>query len=618
MVKREELYALQVAGLLHDFGKFCHKYNNGKAKHNILSAAFVDYNNQLLAGANKEAVINMILKHHDVTDEDFKNAIGANIEPDTSITAAEITRFNDIYNDATYANLVKLLRQADGLSASGDRASESGADKGAHAEYALIWSPITRALGCDDIAVKSSSNYKVIRYEGDDDSKATVLANDSFFDTAMQQKYERIMSGLASVRYIEDLNKLLEAEWSTVNPNTWRPKGAKIGNTTTSLYDHSKTTAAIAGCLYVNTEGSGIDIVNIHLNGTSNKLYGFVIKELNDLGLYSMCIISKVENEVLFMYPHNEITKLENDIKEFNKEIFSNNGETIDYKIADTWQFRGCTDTFNERVGAKHYGVLDVVNDVNKCPNVQEDDNKCYDILVGYRLTNFDYIMNHLMNDNDSISKVATSLRIFEMFANDVEKELNDIGAYIVELSLDAGYFSVKSIGEYYEIAQKIKTCYEKYVLDATGLIISNVKCDRYCDNLAIIKSQLQVYYDKRAEKDAKSYIRIRTSLYGFNGLMAYLHVKKSIVDNNINTSTLVKLSKIMCDLIAYADTQNNECLIALSRLNYLITNERNEKSKKFEKECLTRIYSNEKDELNSGNLKIYYQAIYDTIHKES
>lgn len=614
-MKHDDLYAVQVAGLLHDFGKFCHKYNGGKAKHNLLSSVFVANHKELLVGADAAKVINLILKHHDLTNDDFKNAIGSNTEPDSLVTSNDAKSMNESYNDSTNAKLVRLLRIADGFSASGDRASETGSDKGAHAEYALIWSPIAKALGVNNIAVKSNSDYEVIKYVGDDDAKSTVMSNDSEFEKSMLQKYDSIIAALPKLKTVEDLNALLEKEWTTVNPNTWRPEDSKIGNTTTSLYDHSKTTAAIAGCLYVNDEGSGVDIVNIHLNGTNDSLYGFVIKELNSLGLYSMCIISKTKNDVLFMYPHNKLEKLQNAILEFNRKVFSERGETVDYKIACSWQFRDCTDSFNDRFESKKYGVLDVINTY---PDIEaEKSDRCFDILVGYRLTNFEYIISHLMDNNDSISKVTTSLRIFEMFANDVEKMLKDIDADIVELSLDSCYFSVKNIEEYYTIGRRISTCYEKYVLDSTGIIISNVRCDKYCDNLARIKSQLQTYYDKRDEKDSKSYIKIRKNLYPFGALGTYLNVKKRIVNEGISTSTLIKLIKIMDDLIMYLDTGNNEYLIALSRLHRLITNEKVEVNKAFEKLCLSRIYDVEKDTLNNTSLKIYYQAIYDAVHKE-
>lgn len=615
MAKYDDLYAIQVAGLLHDLGKFCHKYNGGKTKHNLLSGIFVANHRELLVDADNEKVINLILKHHDLTNDDFKNAIGSNVEPDLQVTSNDAKRMNEAYNDAINTKLVRLLRIADGFSASGDRASETGSDKGAHAEYALIWSPIAKALGHDDIAVKSNSSYQVIRYNGDDDTKSTVLLNDSEFETSMLKKYGSIIGTLPKLKTIEDLNELLEREWSTVNPNTWRADGSKIGNTTTSLYDHSKTTAAIAGCLYINDEGTGIDIVNIHLNGTNEFLYSFVIKELNELGLYSMCVISETKNDVLFMYPHNKLDKLQNDILEFNREIFSDYGETVDYKVACCWQFKDCTDAFNDRFDSKKYGVLDVM-DIH--PNIKTDkNNRYFDILAGYRLTNFEYIINHLMDNNDSISKVATSLRIFEMFANDVEKLLRSMNADIIELSLDACYFMVKDIDEYYQIARGISDCYQKYVLDTTGFIISNTRCDKYCDNLAQIKSQLQTYYDKRDEKDSKSYIKIRKNLYAFNALSTYLSIKKRILNDGVGSSALIKLSKIMGDLIAYLDTGNNEYLIALSRLHRLITNEKIEANKEFESLCLSRIYDKEKDTVNNASLKIYYQAVYDTIHKE-
>lgn len=615
MAQYDDLYAVQVAGLLHDFGKFCHKYNGGKVKHNLLSGILAANHKELMVGANTEKVINLILKHHDLTVDDFKNAVGSNVEPNLPVTSNDVKTMNELYNNNANSNLVRLLRTADGFSASGDRASETGSNKGTHAEYALIWSPIAKALGHDDIAVKSNSDYKVIRYVGNDDTKATVLSNDSEFETSMRKKYESIIKALPELNDIEDLNALLEKEWSTVNPNTWRSADSKIGNTTTSLYDHSKTTAAIAGCLYVNDEGSGVDIVSVHLNGTNDLLHEFIISELNVLGLYSMCIISKTKNDVLFMYPHNKLDMLKKDIADFNKMIFTKYGETLDYKVACCWQFRDCNDTFNERFDLKKYGVLDVMN---IHPDIQEEkDSRYFDILVGYKLTNFEYVINHLMDNNDSISKVATSLRIFEMFADDVEKLLKDMNVNIVELSLDSCYFMVKDINEYYMIARRINECYQKYVLDSTGFIISNVTCDKYCDNLARIKSQLKTYYDNRDEKESKSYIKIRKNLYQFGALSIYLNVKKRIADENVSTAALVKLLKIMSDLVMHLETGKNEYLVALSRLNRLIANEKIDVNKTFEKLCLSRIYNNEKDEINSANLKIYYQAVYDTIHKE-
>lgn len=304
-----KLHEIQVAGLLHDIGKFVRKYNKGKGAHEVLSGEFIESNKELCLGYDADTIIGLVASHHSGDSKRYNNSVGSNIEPDKIIDA---TLANKVYTSASKVDseLLKILTMADSLSASSDRRSETGDGTSGHSEYAPLWSPIAQVFGTR-LAVKSGSKYRVYEYTGTDDTKDTVTyeLNDSKFSDNMLDSYSRIKNSLSELTDIEDLLNLLEKCWSTVNVNTWRPAGSSLGNTTTSLFDHSKTTSAIAGCLMVNKmnnvkfslDNPNIDIWHITYVGNKASIKNIIKDELNKIGLSTACIIGNTGNEVYFL-----------------------------------------------------------------------------------------------------------------------------------------------------------------------------------------------------------------------------------------------------------------------------------------------------------------------------
>ena len=608
------LKEIQVAGLLHDFGKFIRKYNGGKGKHAILSGEFIENNKELCLGCDTDTIVGIVAAHHSDVTPLFEKTVGIEIEPNKKV---EATVANKVYSLTTNENkdMLKILTMADSLSASSDRRSETSGNTAGHSDYAPLWSPIAQVFG-DRLAVKSGYNYKVYNYNGTDDTKDTVLStlNDSDFSKNMLDSYNKIKTEMGKLTDIDSLLALLEKCWSTVNANTWRPAGSTLGNTTTSLFDHSKTTSAIAGCLLVNKlnnvkislDNPKIDVWHLTYIGEHISIRDTIKKELNRIGLSSACIIGNTDNEIYFMYPASEAGSIIDNIKQLNVEIYKYYGETINFEIAKDWQFKNCDKSLSERYTSKFIGVLDVINSVNAPDRYKDASTSKNNTLGGYKVNHYEYILEQIIENNDSISKLATTLRIFEMFSREVEAYLVEHGCKVIESSFDKCVYTVNN-NDVHQLESDINNIYKKYMSNCTGLTFSNVNENRYVDGINLINSELDSFYKKRKLEDRDSYIKIRNKMFKIEALGHYKKISESA--SKVAKNTLYKVLKLYSEILQYETDGNAEHLVSLSKFQCLISNEADENSKTFEKKSLQAVWDAEQNKIKSL-ATIYYEAI--------
>lgn len=608
------LKEIQVAGLLHDFGKFIRKYNGGKGKHAILSGEFIENNKELCLGCDTDTIVGIVAAHHSDVTPLFEKTVGIEIEPNKKV---EATVANKVYSLTTNENkdMLKILTMADSLSASSDRRSETSGNTAGHSDYAPLWSPIAQVFG-DRLAVKSGYNYKVYNYNGTDDTKDTVLStlNDSDFSKNMLDSYNKIKTEMGKLTDIDSLLALLEKCWSTVNANTWRPAGSTLGNTTTSLFDHSKTTSAIAGCLLVNKlnnvkislDNPKIDVWHLTYIGEHISIRDTIKKELNRIGLSSACIIGNTDNEIYFMYPASEAGSIIDNIKQLNVEIYKQYGETINFEIAKDWQFKNCDKSLSERYTSKFIGVLDVINSVNAPDRYKDASTSKNNTLGGYKVNHYEYILEQIIENNDSISKLATTLRIFEMFSREVEAYLVEHGCKVIESSFDNCVYTVNN-NDVHQLESDINNIYKKYMSNCTGLTFSNVNENRYVDGINLINSELDSFSKKRKLEDRDSYIKIRNKMFKIEALGHYKKISESA--SKVAKNTLYKVLKLYSEILQYETDGNAEHLVSLSKFQYLISNEADENSKAFEKKSLQAVWDAEQNKIKSL-ATIYYEAI--------
>ena len=608
------LKEIQVAGLLHDFGKFIRKYNGGKGKHAILSGEFIENNKELCLGCDTDTIVGIVAAHHSDVTPLFEKTVGIEIEPNKKV---EATVANKVYSLTTNENkdMLKILTMADSLSASSDRRSETSGNTAGHSDYAPLWSPIAQVFG-DRLAVKSGYNYKVYNYNGTDDTKDTVLStlNDSDFSKNMLDSYNKIKTEMGKLTDIDSLLALLEKCWLTVNANTWRPAGSTLGNTTTSLFDHSKTTSAIAGCLLVNKlnnvkislDNPKIDVWHLTYIGEHISIRDTIKKELNRIGLSSACIIGNTDNEIYFMYPASEADSIIDNIKQLNVEIYKQYGETINFEIAKDWQFKNCDKSLSERYTNKFIGVIDVINSVNAPDRYKDASTSKNSTLGGYKVNHYEYILEQIIENNDSISKLATTLRIFEMFSREVEAYLVEHGCKVIESSFDKCVYTVNN-NDVHQLESGINNIYKKYTSNCTGLTFSNVNENRYVDGINIINSELDSFSKKRKLEDRDSYIKIRNKMFKIEALGHYKKISESA--SKVAKNTLYKVLKLYSEILQYETDGNAEHLVSLSKFQYLISNEADENSKAFENKSLQAVWDAEQNKIKPL-ATIYYEAI--------
>ena len=615
-----EIKELYVAGLLHDIGKYIHKSNGNKASHQILSQMFILNNKDLCdrLGVNADKVANIVANHH---DNPSVPKDGVFLAPGQTVNVSLIKSASDNYELSGFESEIRLLRKADSMSASSDRASEIEGDKGTSSPYAPLISPIGRVFG-KRLAVRHGSDYGVYEFIGETDTKEVVESLDANCSKHIEESFKDFMVALKGVDSINGLDSVLKTYWSTVNANTWRPAGEKLGNTTTSLYDHSKTTAAIAVSLYINevlqrNNIEDIDLVHIKYNGYNN-LSKFIRESLSEYGLCDVNIITSTDTEAYVMIPSAIASGFKNKLASFNKEVFELLGHTIDYEVGTCWKFKNCRDAFRDRFTDKHAGIFDVINSVEtKSTGAHRDDtDDCFKgkFIAGFSIEGFNYIIDKAFTDNDSISKVSTTFRIFENFNREVEETIKLNKYSILKSSLSSMVYVVDSLIDVHRLEKTINERFKEYVGDVTGLYFTYMKYDKYSGTAGRISDELETRlesFDVEAKlkegKDLHSSVLIDSKRYRIEALRTFAGYIDFIGDTD--KSLLYKLKTLYEDLLAYDIDKDNSHLICISRMNYLYNQTSDANKKNIIAEAKKHFYNKEKCVIDS-NAYIFYEAL--------
>jgi CRISPR-associated protein Csm1 len=194
--------SLVFGALLHDIGKIVYRGNSAKGTHSELGAAFISEEvavlNSGFDGETGSRIVEQIRYHH------------ANEMSGSTALAAD--------------SLAWITYFADNISAGMDRKSE-----GDEAQKAFF-----------DKTVKLRKIFNILNERKDDNT----LEHDDYNSIR-----ERIKNGLAgievSLRGVNSLLNLLEATTSSVPSSTNMTELVDV-----SLFDHVKTTAGIAACIY--------------------------------------------------------------------------------------------------------------------------------------------------------------------------------------------------------------------------------------------------------------------------------------------------------------------------------------------------------------------------------
>lgn len=607
---------IYVSGLLHDTGKYLQKCGNAKVKHNILSQLFILSNPNICVGADVSTVANLVAHHHnDVSALNSEVMFG----PGEAAGIPVIKAASDNYAISENKDYINMLCKADSLAASSDRASEiESGKKGGRAPYAPLISVVGKVFDAR-VAIRHEVDYKTYLYDGNDETEATINRNDPDFKAHISNSFKAFMKDISSVKHIGDLNYVLEKHWSTVNANTWKPEGESLGNTTTSLYDHSKMTAAIAACLYINSchDTEGIDIWHVIYNGSSDELFYLVSPEFRKLGLQAPNIIYCTDSDGFFMVPAAFRNEFKSFLKALNKEQYVAFGETIDYNLAPNWTFTGCRNDISARFSEHHQGILDVFNEVIEDTGDEEYTHKHFKdkVIVGVLINNFDRISTKVLTENDSISKLSTLFRVFVNFSDDVKAYLESDGCEVISRSISEIIYACNS-DDLYKTQKNIATLYDKYVGGTTGLSFINRLYNRYEDTITNVKNAMQVRADSFGSlgDGISTTIMIRKTRVKISALNVYDKVYKEAL--SCKNATLYKILKLYDEGFLYRKDKDPNHLVVLSRFAYLISNTKDEADKALLEKCKNVLYDSEKDIIKTL-ADIYYEAVYDAARNK-
>lgn len=354
-------YEVQLAGLLHDIGKFYRKSCKQKGKvagvevsggHPSIGKEFIEYHRKLFENANLDvrALSEMVLRHHSYNYGDKSKPITQDAPKDL----------------VSYCNIVNV---ADNMSSTSDRGEDS--DKVGSSEYRPLRS-VYGTLHSKEIFVKMGTKIQVYDdstdlKESDDERKlaATKMIED-FSDKLSNLEKENIKN---PKELYNKMYSLVEAYTKCVNPAT------NDSTSDASLFDHSSTTSAIASCIHKNLYSkdgdnfkytkysdvpSNISIVKINLKfnkylqnnrAGKNRMTLFIGKSLNVQrtldeiinGILDMTelpisnILARSSTEYYILIPDCCFEDIRDYLKNKNKELFKDSESQmyIDFKLGN-------------------------------------------------------------------------------------------------------------------------------------------------------------------------------------------------------------------------------------------------------------------------------------------
>ncbi len=597
---------IYVSSLLHDIGKYIHKYNGGKGKHNILSQLFILKHPEIVPGCDVSYIASLVGKHH---DDMLLPEIGTVLSPYDRMDEDLMALFTSCPDTDP-----SILRRADSLAASSDRASELEGGKGGRAPLAPLISVIGKAMD-KRLALRHGQEYRVYEYQGESEKETDLKnGNDPNYKEAIEKSYYGFMKEMESVKDVDSLDLLLKTYWSTVNANTWKPEGQTLGNTTTSLYDHSKMTAAIAACLYLD-DSADIDLCHIRYHGNHEDLFLLMKDELSSFGLMNPNIICCTDTESYVMIPDKIQFDFCRGLRKQSERLFSSFGETIDYDIAPSWQFNGCRDDISSRFTLHHTGVMDVIRNVT--PTLEPDEKEYMQkhlkdkVITGYSVNNYQSILTYVVSQNDSISKLSTALRVFEMFAGDVKSYLEEKGYDIFSLSFSSCVFALP-FDDMYKTQEAIWNIYKRYVSDCTGLSFTHEEYNRYTDTIKHVEQKL---LRLSLCSDAFTSTFIHGKRYKVTGLKKYYEIIQEA--SGVSKTAIYKVLACYEQALPYRKDKDPSHLIAVSRMAYLLSKDIDKADKAFIKKAKEALYSSETKSIGVM-APLWYEAMYQAARIKS
>lgn len=593
---------IQIAGLLHDIGKFIRKTSSSNLyktnlSHEALSEQFIKNNSDIFKEYDVDLIIKLARYHHSSADSS------------SFFTAEE-------------KSMLDLLKVADSFSASGDRRTENmGNESDGHAEYAPLYSVIAQTINDSRYAVivpeRNEREYNVKKFAISDnvllsDDKKSIdsyykneLGMDLFsnLNSLFEMMTEELNDIPPEELDVSVLNDVLEEYLIYINPNTKRLPGSKLGNTTTSLYDHSKTTSAIAGCLYRhycqtgektsrNSERTNITFTRLRLYDDNNFteedcLYDFVNEQLRSIGLWDTCIISKSQNEIYFIYPNSDIPQFLNELKKKNETLFYSFGATLNCECIKNWNFIGNIEFSKEfaRKATKFIGIKEIIKSRNNAAleiDFESNQNreeiyadKAYKkyFMMAFKINNYTEMLDKLLSDNNSISKLTTYLRTIEAFFKSVKTLLIKEGCHIVKQDADMLWFYCKP-EKIFILHGKTLGEYRKFAGEDTGLTFSYREFSRYSNLIEMLKSDTELIFaavsKKGPEYKRHSYTIIGGSMRRISPKIAFNLHQKALSYSDVENSTKYKVAACYKEILDYFEGKNRHGLLNISKLFYL------------------------------------------------
>ncbi len=217
---KEKQVELAIGSLLHDVGKILYRYNDGRNH----SESGVDFLKE--KGITDENILNQVRFHHKGA---LKNA---------QLPA----------NDLAY-----ITYWADNVASGADRREREQAETWGYDKYVPLSSIFNILNGNDE-----NRTYEMeCIYDGEKPNNPT--DREHAYTTETYSKItDQIIEGLKAIEldeaYVNSLLSVLEATTTFVPSSTYTKQLSDI-----SLYDHSKITAAISGCIYEYVQEQGLE-----------------------------------------------------------------------------------------------------------------------------------------------------------------------------------------------------------------------------------------------------------------------------------------------------------------------------------------------------------------------
>lgn len=228
---------LLAGSMLHDIGKLLYRYNDGRNH----STSGYDFVKAIPVFSDEKDILNCIKYHH-----------------------SDMIKNSDIAdNDLCYITYI-----ADNIASFSDRRENGSGDSGFVRDISL--ESIFNILNGAD----SNLSYPPSILSDDDDS---IVFPEKDNKNYSEEYYGRILENIKgclagfehSYDYINSLSEIMEAYTSYVPSSTQTGERRDI-----SLYNHSKLTAAIAGCIYDYLTENGVSDYRSELFGNSKEFYG--------------------------------------------------------------------------------------------------------------------------------------------------------------------------------------------------------------------------------------------------------------------------------------------------------------------------------------------------------